>query len=120
LVDAAGFDLHVGLRRSRSPLRRLSGPLGRRVRRQHARLNRVAAQYGVSNLRVFGSVARGEEDADSDIDLLVDLPSDLGLLGLGRLQGEMETMPRAPVDLVPADGLKPQVRDMINADLVAL
>ena len=120
LVEAAGFDLQLGLRRSRSPLGRLSGPLGRRVRRQRARVVQAAARYGVSNVRVFGSVARGQEDASSDIDLLVDLPSGLGLFGLGRLQQELETLLRAPVDLVPADGLKPQVRDMVDADLVAL
>lgn len=120
LIQAAGFELHLDLRRSRSRLRRLSGPLGRRVRGHRARLIRVAARYGVSNLRVFGSVARGEERADSDIDLLVDLPSDLGLLGLGRLQREMETMLHASVDLVPSDGLKPQVHEVIGADLVAL
>jgi uncharacterized protein len=120
MVKAAGFDLHLDLRQSRPSLHRLSGPLGRRVRGQRARLIKTAGRYGVSNVRVFGSVARGEEDLDSDIDLLVDLPSDLGLLGLGRLQHELETMLEARVDLVPAEGLKPQIRDMINDDVVTL
>src|SRR5262249_38355953 len=120
MVEAAGFDLHVDLRRSRSSLHRLSGPLGRRVLGQRARLIKTAGRYGLSNVRVFGSVARGEEDLDSDIDLLVDLPSDLGLLGLGRLQHELETMLEARVDLVPAEGLKPQIREMINDDVVML
>jgi len=83
-------------------------------------LIKTAGRYGVSNVRVFGSVARGEEDLDSDIDLLVDLPSDLGLLGLRRLQHELETMLEARVDLVPAEGLKPQIREMINDDVVML
>jgi predicted nucleotidyltransferase/DNA-binding XRE family transcriptional regulator len=120
LIKAAGLDLHMELRRPQSPLSRLSGPLGRRVRKERAQLVRTAAKYGVSNLRVFGSVARGEENADSDIDLLVDLPNDLGLLGLGRLQHEMEIILGAPVDLVPTDGLKPQVREVITAELVGL
>ncbi len=120
MVEAAGFDLHLDLRRPRPSLHRLSGPLGRRVRGQRARLIKTAGRYGVSNVRVFGSVARGEEDLDSDIDLLVDLPSDLGLLGLGRLQHELETMLGARVDLVPAEGLKPQIREMINDDVVML
>jgi predicted nucleotidyltransferase len=50
----------------------------------------------------------------------VDLPSDLGLLGLGRLQHELETLLGARVDLVPAEGLEPQIRDMIKADAVLL
>ena len=120
LVQAAGLDLHIELRRPPSPLRRLSGPLGQRVRKERAHLVRTAARYGVSNLRVFGSVARGQEDADSDVDMLVDVPEDLGLLGLGRLRAELETTLQAQVDLVPADGLKPQLRTVIDSELIPL
>lgn len=43
---------------------------------REAQLRALAARYGVSNLRLFGSVARGEEHPDSDIDLLIDLAND--------------------------------------------
>ena len=54
LVDAAGYELVTGLRRSPGRLRRLSGPVGRRVRRHRHDLIAAAAAHGVENLRVFG------------------------------------------------------------------
>ena len=80
----------------------------------------AAAAHDVTNLRVFGSVARGEDQPDSDVDLLVDLPPHMGLLGLGRLQAELEAILSAKVDLVPASDLKPAVRVRAERDLVAL
>ncbi|MGO9218237.1 MAG: hypothetical protein ACLP5E_10795 [Streptosporangiaceae bacterium] len=61
LIDAAGFELTLGLRRSSGPLRRMSGPVGRRVRRHRRELIAATVTHGVQNLRVFGSVARGED-----------------------------------------------------------
>jgi predicted nucleotidyltransferase len=54
------------------------------------------------------------------VDLLVDLPSDIGLLGLGRVQAELEAILGSKVDLVPAGDLKPAVRARAERDLVAL
>lgn len=101
LIGAAGFDLSVELRSS-SPRRvGLSGPIGNRVHRQRSRILAAAAAHGVSNLRVFGSVARGDDDAASDVDLLVDLPAGMGLLGLARLQRDLEEILQSRVDIVP-------------------
>jgi uncharacterized protein len=120
LVEAAGYELSVNVRRRPGRLGRLSGPIGRRVRRSRRELVAAAAAHGVTNLRVFGSVARGQDRADSDVDLLADLPPGMGLLGLGRVQAELETILGSPVDLVPAGDLKPGVRARAEADLVAL
>ena len=120
LMSATGYELSVRLRRSPSRLRRLKGPLGSRVRQRRSKLLRSAAHHGVSNIRVFGSVARGEDSADSDVDLLVDVPPGMGLLGLARLQRELEDILEAPVDLVPAEDLKPAVRADANPDLIPL
>jgi predicted nucleotidyltransferase len=98
----------------------LSGPLGRRVRRHRARIKDVAASYGAGNVRVIGSVARGAESADSDVDLLLDLPAGVGLFTLGRLRHDLEELLHARVDLVPADGLKPEVRANVESGLVPL
>lgn len=98
----------------------LSGPLGRRVSRHRRRINEIAASYGAAHVRVFGSVARGIETADSDVDLLVDLPKEMGLFDLGRLRRDLENLLNARVDVVPASGLKPEVRAAVEADLVAL
>ena len=120
LVDAAGYDLAMSLRRQPGRMGRLSGPVGRRVRRHRRDLIAVAAAHGITNLRVFGSVARGEDRPDSDVDLLADLPQGMGLLGLGRVQAELEAILGAKVDLVPASDLKPAVRARVQPDLVAL
>ena len=66
------------------------------------------------------SVARGEDRPGSDVDLLVDVPPDMGLLGLGRVQAELEAILGTKVDLVPASDLKPAVRARAERDLVAL
>jgi predicted nucleotidyltransferase/DNA-binding XRE family transcriptional regulator len=120
LVDAAGFDLDLRLRRIPRQFDRLSGPLGRRVRQHRHELISAAAAHGVANLRVFGSVARGEDRPGSDVDLLADLPPSLGLLGLGRVRAELEQILQAQVDLVPASDLKPLVARRVAAELIAL
>lgn len=120
LVEAAGCHLDIRLRHPRRSLSRLSGPLGRRLRRHRAALLRAAAAHGVRVTGVFGSVARGEDRADSDIDLLVTLPAGMSLFGLGRLAAELEDMLGARVDLVPAADLKPGVRHAVLTELVPL
>jgi uncharacterized protein len=120
LVEATGYELVVGVRRQPRRLGRLTGPIGRRVRRRRRDLVATAAAHGVSNLRVFGSVARGEDRPDSDVDLLADLPPGMGLFGLGRVQDELEALLGVRVDLVPAGDLKPDVRARVERDLVAL
>lgn len=69
---------------------------------------------------MFGSVARGTEAPDSDIDLLVDLPEAMSLFTLGRLRRDLEDVVGAHVDLVPANGLRPDVRANVEVDLVPL
>jgi hypothetical protein len=120
LIDAAGYELVLGLRRQPRRLGRLSGPVGRRVRRHRHDLIAAAAAHGVQNLRVFGSVARGEDRPDSDVDLLADLPAGLSLFGLGRVEADLEAILGARVDLIPAGDLKPGVRARVEPDLVAL
>jgi predicted nucleotidyltransferase/DNA-binding XRE family transcriptional regulator len=117
LIEAAGFELTLGLRRQ---LGRLSGPVGRRVRRHRRDLIAAAAAHGVQNLRVFGSVARGEDRPDSDVDLLADLPPGLSLFGLGRVEADLEAILGSRVDPIPAGDLKPGVRARVERDLVAL
>ncbi|MDP9397903.1 MAG: helix-turn-helix domain-containing protein, partial [Actinomycetota bacterium] len=120
LIAAAGYDLDVVLRRRGARAPEMSGPLGRRVRARRSELVEVAARHGVTNLRVFGSVARSEDDAASDVDLLVDLPPNMGLLGLARLQRELENIVQARIDLVPAGDLKLEVAAQVLSDVVAL
>jgi uncharacterized protein len=120
LIDATGFELVAVVQRPPRRLKMLSGPVGQRVRRRRHDLVEAAAAHGVSGLRVFGSVARGEDRPDSDVDLLADLPPGMSLFGLARLQGELEAIVGARVDLVPAADLKPEVGERAGRDLVAL
>jgi predicted nucleotidyltransferase len=119
LIEAAGLHLRVSLDEVRPEP--LSGPVGQIVRQRSRELVAAAEVHGASHLRVFGSVARGEDVTDSDVDLLVDLPAGLGLLGYGRLVDELERVLDGPtVDLVPAADLKPEVRARVERDAVPL
>lgn len=120
LVAATGHRLDLNVEALHGP-QRLTGPVGRRLRRRRLAVHRAAARHGLTVLGVFGSVARGEERPDSDVDLLVELPDGIGLIGLARAQQDLETtIGDARVDLVPAADLKPGVRRNVYADLVAL
>lgn len=75
---------------------------------------------GVGSAQVFGSVARGDDGADSDVDLLVEFPPGTSLFDVFRLQAELEAILEAEVDLVSSSDLKPAVRPRVEQDLVAL
>lgn len=120
LVHASGLRLDLRVSRPASPLRRLRGPLGRRVRAHRTDIVRLAGTHGATNVRVFGSVARGEESSNSDIDLLVDLAPGTGLVGLARLERDLHALLGADVDIVPADDLKVGVAENALAEAVAL
>lgn len=119
LVEAAGCDLDLRVRQ-RPARAQLTGPIGRRLLKQRSRVLQTVERHGVQLLGVFGSVARGEETSQSDIDLLVTIPHGMGLIGMGRVERELSDLLNARVDLVPADGLKPGVRKNVLADLVML
>jgi uncharacterized protein len=124
LVSGIGLERQVTVRAQhrRQPRRidRLTGPLGVRVRQHRRRLVAVAGEHGVTHLRVFGSVARGEEDEDSDLALLIDLAPGMGLFELGRVSQALEEIVGAVVDLVPSQGLRPDVPTRVEQDLVEL
>lgn len=71
-------------------------------------------------MRVFGSVARGEDDDVSDIDLLVDLEPGADLFDLAALDVELEKLLGHPVDIVPSRMLKPHVAPSVLSDAVEL
>jgi predicted nucleotidyltransferase len=81
---------------------------------------RIAAKYGASNVRVFGSVARGEVDEQSDIDLLVDLEPGRSLFDLGGLLADLEDLLGCSVDVVTEDGLRDRIRDRVLKEAIAL
>src|SRR5437667_2615422 len=66
---------------------------------------RIAIKRGASNVRIFGSIARGEADAESDIDLLVDLEPGRSLFDLGGLLMDLQDLLNHKVDVVTERGL---------------
>lgn len=115
LVAATGYELQIGI----SDLARtgLEGVLARRLHALREEVVARAAAHGATNVRVFGSVARGEERATSDVDLLVDLAPGTGLVQLLTLRDELADLLGASVDVVPADSLKPRMADAVLADV---
>lgn len=81
---------------------------------------KVAMMHGARNIRVFGSVARGEADEKSDVDFLVDLESGRSLLDLGGLLMDLKDVLGRDVDVVTERGLNPRIRDQVLREAVAL
>ena len=81
---------------------------------------KIAANHGARNVRVFGSVARGEADAQSDIDLLVEFKRGTTLLGHAALIHDLEDLLGVKVDVVSEHGLRERVRDRVLGEAVAL
>jgi hypothetical protein len=95
-------------------------PLGRRLRRYRAAVLATADRHGASNVRVFGSVARGDDGPDSDVDLVVDLAPGTGLVGWTALERELAEVLGTSVDLAPGDSLRPSVRAAVEAEAIPL
>jgi len=81
---------------------------------------RVAARYGARNVRVFGSVARGEAGPESDLDLLVDLQPGRSLLDHAGLVLELERVFGRKVDVATEGGLRPRIRDRVLREALPL
>ena len=96
------------------------GPLALRLRRHAREVRDLIDQAGGGNVRVFGSVATGAERAGSDIDLLFDMGAPMGLMELGTLERRLSVLLGAPVDLIPAAALRPDLRDRVLAAAVTL
>ena len=76
----------------------------------------LAAKHGASNVRVFGSVADGTADEDSDIDFLVDLEADRSLFDLGGLLMDLQQLLGRNVDVVTENGLHWYIKDRVLSE----
>jgi uncharacterized protein len=90
------------------------------LRGRRAEILRLAALHGATNVRIFGSVARGEADEKSDVDFLVDMGSGRSLLDLGGLLEDLRELLSHPLDLVTERGLKARIRDRVLKEAVPL
>src|SRR5215218_4757760 len=82
-------------------------------------VRRIAAAHGAGNVRVFGSVGRGEQDASSDLDLLVDMAEGRSLFDLIALSNDLEERLGVDVDVVTEASLSPYIRDRVLDEAVA-
>ncbi len=90
------------------------------LRQTREQILQVAARHGAGNVRVFGSLARGESSATSDLDFLVDMAPDRTLMDLGGLLVERQETLRQPVDVATEAMLRPKVREQALRDVVLL
>jgi predicted nucleotidyltransferase len=86
------------------------------LRRARERLREAGRRHGVDRIRVFGSIARGEDRIDSDVDLLVDLDPDRTLLDLIGFRQDAERILGARVDVAAPRFMKPRVRSRALRD----
>jgi predicted nucleotidyltransferase len=81
---------------------------------------RIAAHHGATNIRIFGSAARGEAGPDSDVDFLVELEPGRSLLDHVALLQDLEDLLGCKVDLVEPEGLHWYIRDRVLREAVPL
>jgi uncharacterized protein len=94
--------------------------LSQRLKAAREQVLAVARRHGACNLRIYGSVARGQDRPGSDLDLLVDLEQGCSLLEVIALRQELEALLNCQVDLAEAHQLHPFIRDQIIAQATAL
>lgn len=119
LIEASGQRLTVDV----TPVPPPNTPdtsVRRALRRHRDAIRRMTGRYGGTNVRLFGSVARGDDDQNSDIDLVVDFPANTSLLQLIALRRELTELLGAPVDVVPARSLRPEIVAEVEREAISL
>jgi predicted nucleotidyltransferase len=90
------------------------------LERNREAILRIAREHGAVTVRVFGSVARGDANSESDIDFLVELEDGRSLLDLSRLWQDLEDLLERRVDIVEPNGLHWYIRDRVLHEAVPL
>ena len=83
------------------------------IERYRSEIRALADRRGIEEVRVFGSMARGDASETSDVDLLVSLPEGVGGLQLGGLVADVQDLVQRRVDVVTERGLHPALREII-------
>jgi len=90
------------------------------LRRRREEILTIADRRGMREVRIFGSISRGEASESSDVDLLVRLEPGRSLLDMGGFAADLEELLGCRVDVVSERGLRPRFRDRVTHEAVAL
>ncbi|TXT23566.1 MAG: nucleotidyltransferase [Rhodocyclaceae bacterium] len=90
------------------------------LKAQRQEILQLAARYGAKNVRIFGSIVRGDADADNDVDFLVELEPGRSLLDLGGLLVDLQGLLRCDVDVVTVKGLRERIRPRVLREAVSI
>jgi uncharacterized protein len=120
----AGKEFRVGATPEEAHIRDTSGRVAmvtlETLRERRRDILAIASRHGASNVRIFGSVARGESRPDSDVDFLVDFEDGVSLMDHAGLMVDLEEFLQCKVDVGAARALKPRVRDRVLTDALPL
>jgi len=112
---------HAPLSTSSSPKRRYRPRPSEQLEIYREQIKAIAERHQVTNVRVFGSTARGEDTDKSDLDLLVTpIKGATGLMELVRIESEVKKLIKVPVDVVLDSEIPEQHRERINKEAIAL
>jgi uncharacterized protein len=116
LLQAAGHSLVLS-----GPTAKPLSPAATLLREHKTEIEEAAKAVGAGNVRIFGSVARGEDTPESDVDLLVDFPANTrGLFPLLRLADEIEQLLGRPVDVAAVEVMAEPIRERALAEAIPL
>ena len=118
ITRAAGFEVQLKLVAVKAS--DLSSNRAAKLRKQRGKINSLLSEAGASNPRIFGSVARGEDNQSSDIDLLVDFDVKLGLLPIIELNQKLSELLGERVEVSPVQVLKHSVLESALSEAVPL
>ncbi|MGD0775711.1 MAG: nucleotidyltransferase family protein [Candidatus Solibacter sp.] len=90
------------------------------LRQQKTEIIRLAEMRGCRNVRVFGSVATGESQPDSDVDFLVDLEPGRSIFDLAGFMGDLRDLLGTEIDVVESRSIHPYIRNRVLAEAVGL
>lgn len=94
--------------------------VGNIIRGHRDEILRIAARHGAGNVRVFGSVARGDDTSESDVDLLIDVTGDTSPWFPGSLVADLEQLLGRRVQVVIRRSLSHLIRDAVLSEAVPL
>jgi hypothetical protein len=90
------------------------------IREYREQIINLTEQYNSTNVRVFGSVARGESTENSDIDFLIDPTPEQDLFDLIRLTRSLKELLHCDVDVIHSNALHPTIKDQITKEAIPL